>query len=417
MHRRGQGGGMDTPQQIVVVGGGLAGAKTVEALRDQGYTGRLTLIARENELPYERPPMSKGYLAGDDEFDAAVVHPQPWYPEHDVDLRTGTSVTAVDRATHTVTLDKGEPLSYDKLVVATGSEPKVLPIDGADTDGVHYLRTRADADSLKEQFGTDKKLAVIGAGWIGLEVAAAARGKGTAVTVLEGAAQPLLAVLGPEIAPVFAQLHRDNGVDLRLSVKVDRIEVEDGKAVGVRLADGEVVPADAVVIGVGAAPNLDLAKDAGLDVDGGVLVDATLRTSDPDIYAVGDIAAHDHPVLGRRVRVEHWATALNQPAAAAAAILGSTDGYQDLPYFFSDQYDLGMEYIGNAPSYGQVVVRGDRDAREFVAFWLDDDQRIVAAMNVNVWDVIDEIKPLIIDVVSVDPKQLADPDVPYADLR
>ncbi|GAB3581606.1 FAD-dependent oxidoreductase [Calidifontibacter terrae] len=401
----------------MVVGGGLAGAKTVEALREKGYDGALTLIAGENELPYERPPMSKGYLAGDDAFDDAVVHSQAWYAEHDVDLRIGTTVTAIDRTAHTVTLDKGEPLAYDKLVLATGSQPRHLPIDGADAGGVHYLRTRADSDALREQFGPDKALVIIGAGWIGLEVAAAARGKDTAVTVLEGAAQPLLAVLGPEIAPVFAQLHRDNGVDLRLEVKVDGIEVRDGQATGVRLVGGEVVAADAVVIGVGAAPNLDLAKAAGLDVDGGVLVDATLRSSDPDIYAVGDIASHDHPVLGRRIRVEHWATALNQPAAAAAAILGEGGAYEELPYFFSDQYDLGMEYIGNAPSYDQVVVRGDKDAREFVAFWLDDQRRIVAAMNVNVWDVIDEIKPLILDAVVVDPVKLADPDVAYGDLR
>lgn len=406
----------------MVVGGGLAGAKTVEALREQGYRGELVLLAAESELPYERPPLSKGYLTGDDAFDeAAVVHPQQWYSDHTVDLRLGVRATAIDPQAHTVTTDAGDRLEYDKLVLATGSTPRHPPIDGADSDGVHYLRTREDSDALRSTFGPDKKLVIIGAGWIGLEVASAARAKDTAVTVLEGAEQPLLAVLGDQIAPVFAQLHRDHGVDLRLGVQVERIEVTDARASGVRLVDGQIFPADAVAIGVGAAPNLDLAQAAGLAIGdsrgAGVLVDPTLRTSDPDIYAVGDIAEHDHPVLGRRVRVEHWATALNQPATAAAAMLGGDDPYTDLPYFFSDQYDLGMEYIGNAQGGETVVVRGDLDAREFVAFWLDDASRIVAAMNVNVWDVVDEIKPLILDRVQVDPVRLADPGVAYADLR
>jgi NADPH-dependent 2,4-dienoyl-CoA reductase/sulfur reductase-like enzyme len=408
---------VNAPQRIVIVGGGLAGAKGAEALRAQGYAGAITLLADEQHLPYERPPLSKGYLAGSATFDEAVVLPADWYREHDVDLRLGTRATALDLAGHRVQLDGGEGVEYDKLLLATGSVPRRLPIPGADADGVHYLRTREDADAIRDLFGAGRRLVIIGAGWIGLEVAAAARGAGTDVTVAEVADLPLVGVLGPELARVFADLHTANGVDLRLGVQVDEIVTEGGRAVGVRLGT-ETLPADAVVIGVGVAPDVELAAQAGLAIDNGVLVDAALRTSDPDVYAVGDIANHDHPVLGHRVRVEHWATALNQPATAAAALLGNDASYTELPYFFSDQYDLGMEYLGHAPrgSYTQVVVRGDLAGREFVAFWLDDARRIKAAMNVNVWDVVDEIKPLIATGKAVDPDRLSDPAVPYAEL-
>jgi len=244
-------------------------------------------------------------------------------------------------------------------------------------------------------------------------VAAAAREAGTDVTVLEVAELPLVGVLGPEMGEVFARLHRDHGVDLRLGARI--AEVTDS---GVRLESGEEIAADAVLLGVGVRPRTELAEKAGLDVDDGVLVDGSLRTSDPDVYAVGDIASHDHPVLGRRIRVEHWATALNQPATAAAAILGEPAPYDRLPYFFSDQYDLGMEYFGHATreDTARVVVRGDLEGREFVAFWLDAQDRILAAMNVNVWDVVDQVRPLILGRTKVDVDRLADPATPYADV-
>jgi len=388
----------EVPESVVIVGGGLAGAKTAEALRERGYEGPVTLLAAEDELPYERPPLSKGYLMGKDEFDKAVVHPQEWYAEHDVDLRLGTEVTAIDRDAHEVELGDGTRVPYGVLVLATGSEPRALDIPGAKP---LTLRTHADADRIKATFGEGKRLLVVGGGWIGLEVAAAAREAGTDVTLVEGAEQPLLGVLGPEMGKVFADLHREHGVDLRLGS-----------------TDLSGIEADAVLVGVGVRPRTELAEAAGLEVDNGVLVDSSLRTSDPDIYAVGDIANHDHPVLGRRIRVEHWATALNQPAAAAAAILGEDAAYDRLPYFFSDQYDLGMEYVGHATreDTARVVVRGDVDKREFVAFWLDDQDRILAAMNVNVWDVPDEVRPLIVDRTVVDPDKLADPDTAYSDV-
>jgi NADPH-dependent 2,4-dienoyl-CoA reductase/sulfur reductase-like enzyme len=401
----------NTPSSIVIVGGGLAGAKTAEALRENGYAGPLTLLSSEHHLPYERPPLSKDYLAGKASFDDAVVHPAEWYEEHDVDLRRGVEATAIHRDSSEVELSDGSRLGYGAVVLATGSQPRRLPIAGA--EHALLLRTREDSDAIRATFGEGRRLVLIGGGWIGLEVAAAARGQGTEVTVLEAADLPLLGVLGPEMASVFADLHRANGVDLRTGVAIEAITPS-----GVRLADGTELAADAVVMGVGARPRTELAEAAGLEVDNGVLVDGSLRASDPAIFAVGDIANHDHPVLGRRVRVEHWATALNQPAAAAAALLGSSAPYDELPYFYSDQYDLGMEYIGHAApgAYARVVTRGDVGAREFVAFWLDGDDRILAAMNVNVWDVLDEIKPLIAGRAVVDVGKLADPDTPFADV-
>lgn len=400
----------DQPSSVVIVGGGLAGAKTAEALRAQGYRGPITIVGAERHAPYERPPLSKDYLAGKSDFDAALVHPADWYADHDIDLRLGAEAVAVRTTAHAVELADGERLDYGALVLATGSEPRVLPISGA--EHALTLRTREDSDAIKACFGEGRRLIVIGAGWIGLEVAAAARGAGTDVTVLESAELPLLGVLGREMATVFAQLHRDHGVDLQLGASIAEVVVDGERAVGVRLADGTEIAADAVVSGVGVRPRVELAGSAGLDVDNGVLVDASLRTSDPEIFAVGDIANHDHPKLGR-LRVEHWATALNQPATAAAAILGGDAPYDNLPYFFSDQFDLGMEYVGHASpgSYAKVIVRGDLGPREFVAFWLDAEDRVLAAMNVNVWDVLDDIKPLIADGTPVDPDKLADPDV------
>jgi 3-phenylpropionate/trans-cinnamate dioxygenase ferredoxin reductase component len=399
------------PSSVVIVGAGLAGAKAAEALRTQGYSGPVTLLGAEALPPYERPPLSKGYLAGKAEFDEALVHPQGWYAENNVELRCGVEVAALDRSAKEVVLTDGSRVGFGSLILATGSEPRRLPIPGAER--ALLLRTRDDADAIRATFGAGQRLVIIGGGWIGLEVAAAAREAGTDVTILEAAALPLLAVLGTDMATVFADLHREHGVDLRLGVALTEVT-----ATGVRLADGTEVPADAVVMGVGVRPRTELAASAGLEIDNGVLVDGSLRSSDPNVFAVGDIANHQHPVLGRRVRVEHWATALNQPPAAVAALLGGETAYDELPYFFSDQYDLGMEYIGNAPpgSYTQVVVRGDVSGREFVAFWLDADDRIQAAMNVNVWDVVDEIKPLIAGQVVVSPDRLVDAAVPLAEV-
>ncbi|GAB2459799.1 NAD(P)/FAD-dependent oxidoreductase [Jatrophihabitans fulvus] len=406
----------DNRTRVVIVGGGLAGAKTAEGLRDEGFDGPIVLLAAEADVPYERPPLSKEFLVGKSGLDDTAVQTREWYAEHDVDLRLGAEAVAVRTDTGEVELADGNRVGYDRLVLATGSDPVVLGVPGGDS--ALRLRTRADAEAVKATFGEGKRLLVVGAGWIGLEVAAAAREAGTDVTVVESAELPLLAVLGREMGQVFADLHREHGVDLRLGAKVTEIVVEDGHAMGAVFEDGTRIEADAVVTGVGAKPNLDLAASAGVQVDKGILVDASLRTDNPAIYAVGDIAEHDHPVLGKRVRVEHWANAQNQGLHVAKALVGDEAVYDRLPYFFSDQYDLGMEYVGLAQSgeYARVVVRGDLPGREFVAFWLDAGDRVLAAMNVNVWDVQDDIKPLISGRQPVDVDKLVDTEIPLGEV-
>ncbi len=324
-------------------------------------------------------------------------------------------MSRVDAAAHVIETESGERMPYDRLLLATGSVPRRISLPGADLDGVLYLRTIEDSDRLRAAFRPGARVVFVGGGWIGLEAASAAAEAGASVTVLEALELPLVRVLGSRIAEVFAQLHREHGVDLRTSVQVASIEGDSGRASAVVLADGTRLPADTVVVGVGAAPLVELAEGAGLKVDNGVLVDAQGRTSDRDIFAAGDIANHEHPSLGRRIRVEHWANALNQPAAVASGMLDGEAVYDDLPYFYTDQYDLGMEYIGMGGPDDEVVVRGDLQAREFIAFWLSNG-RVVAGMNVNIWDVVDDIKELIRSGQTVDPARLADPDVPLASL-
>jgi 3-phenylpropionate/trans-cinnamate dioxygenase ferredoxin reductase subunit len=402
---------------FVIVGGGLAGAKAAEALRDNDFDGHIILFAEEEQLPYERPPLSKEFMAGKKSLSEFTVHNSAWYRDHDVDLRLGTRVSSLDPSAHTVGLPDDTTVGYDKLLLATGSASRRPPIPGSDAAGVHYLRTYEDASALNSVLAEGSSLAVVGAGWIGLEVAASARQRGVNVTVVEAAKQPLLVALGEEVGEVFANLHREHGVDLRREAQVEEITTADGRASGLRLRDGSTVGADAVLVAVGAKPNVELAEQAGLSLgDGGVLVDASLRTSDPDIYAVGDIAAAEHPLFGTRIRTEHWANALKQPAVAAAGMLGKPGEYAELPYFFTDQYDLGMEYAGHAPSFDRVVFRGDVARREFLAFWLDGDNRVLAGMNVNIWDVLDDIKAMILSRAPVDPDTLADPQLPLAEL-
>jgi 3-phenylpropionate/trans-cinnamate dioxygenase ferredoxin reductase component len=408
---------MTQSSTIVIVGGGLAGAKAAEALRDNDFDGHVVLFAAEEHLPYERPPLSKEYLAGKKTLDDFTVDTAAWYRDHHIELQLGTEVSAIDPANHTVTLPDDSTVRYDKLLLATGSAPRRPPIPGADAERVHYLRTIDDAAALDSVLTAGSSLAIVGAGWIGLEVAAGARDRGVNVTVVEMAEQPLLGALGPELGAVFATLHRGHGVDLRLGANVAEVTTSGGAATGLRLGDGDTIDADAVLVAVGAAPNTGLADGAGLAMgDGGVLVDSSLRTSDPDIFAVGDIAAAEHPLFGVRIRTEHWANALKQPATAAAGMLGKPAEYAELPYFFTDQYDLGMEYAGHAPDYARVVLRGDVDGREFVAFWLDSDNRVLAGMNVNIWDVLDDVKALIRSRSPVDPDRLADPTVPLGNV-
>jgi 3-phenylpropionate/trans-cinnamate dioxygenase ferredoxin reductase component len=400
-------------ESFVIVGAGMAGAKGAEALRDQGFDGRITLLGDEAHRPYERPPLSKEYLMGSAEFDAAYVHPETWYADNRVDLRLNTSARHIDRSLRQVELADGTRLEFDKLMLATGAHPRSIPVPGHDAEGVLHLRRVGDSDRIKEALAGIEDLVVVGAGWIGLEVAAAARQAGVGVTVVETAELPLLRVLGREVAEVFAAMHREQGVSFRFTTAIDEILAPSGKVAGVRLTDGLEIDAQAVLIAVGADPDVELAAEAKLRVSNGVLVDATLRTGDPNIVAAGDVANAFHPLLGKQIRVEHWNNALNQPAVAASSMLGGDTSYSELPYFFTDQYDLGMEYLGfvEPGEYDEVLFRGDVDAREFIAFWLSEG-RVLAGMNVNIWDVTDQIKTLIASGTTIDRQALGDPGVP-----
>jgi 3-phenylpropionate/trans-cinnamate dioxygenase ferredoxin reductase subunit len=425
---------MSGNETFVIVGASLAGAKAAETLRAEGFTGRLVLVGAETSLPYERPPLSKGYLLGTDEIEKAYVHDQAWYTEHDVTLRLGVRATALDPAGHLVTLDGAQTLRYDKLLLATGVRPRALSVPGADREGVHYLRTVEESTALRERLSQGPRVVIVGAGWIGLEVAAAARHHGCPVTVVEFDTLPLRRVLGDEMATVYRRLHEAHGVSFRFGTTVSELRRsgEDGSVTQVVLTDGTELPADLVVIGVGAVPNVEVAQAAGLAVDpevGGIVTDEYLRTSDPDIFAAGDCAASWSPLLQRRIRVEHWANALHGGPAAARGMLGQASPYDPVPYFYSDQYTtsplIGMEYAGYvAPGgYDRVVFRGspeiqpDRDP-EFLVFWTQQG-RVLAGMNVNIWDVQDQIEPLVRAGhagVAVDLDRLADPSVPLTDL-
>jgi 3-phenylpropionate/trans-cinnamate dioxygenase ferredoxin reductase component len=397
----------------VIVGASLAGAKAAETLRQEGFDGQLVLIGDETERPYERPPLSKDYLIGKADRDTIYVHNQSWYAEHDVDLRLGTLVTGIDAADHEIMLADGSRVRYAKLLLTTGSSVRHLTVPGADLEGVLYLRRAGDSDRMKAAFATASRVAVIGAGWIGLETTAAARTAGAEVTILERGELPLVRLLGREAAQVFADLCLDHGVDLRFGAQVAEITGAGGQADGVRLSDGSHVKADTIVVGIGITPNAQLAESAGLQVDNGIITSSQLRTSDPDIYAAGDVANAYHPLLGKRIRVEHWYNALHQPPAAARAMLGQDVAYDRVPYFFTDQYDLGMEYAGYVEpgGYDQVVFRGDVGRPQFIAFWLSGG-RVLAGMNVNIWDVNDAIKAIVRRGRTVDVARLANPDVP-----
>jgi 3-phenylpropionate/trans-cinnamate dioxygenase ferredoxin reductase subunit len=375
------------------------------------------MFGEESHRPYERPPLSKDYLQGNTDRDSIFVHPKPWYVDHEVDISLGAAVTSVDPASRTVTASTGVQLGYDKLLLATGSTPRRLSVPGADLNGVQYLRSVEDSDRIKSGFAQGRRVAIIGGGWIGLETAAAARHAGLDVTLLERSEMPLLRVLGPEVAPVFADLHRDHGVHLRCQTGVAELTGSGRTVTGVILSDGSRIDADMVVVGVGVTPNTTLAADAGLDVGDGVIVDEHLRTSDANVYAAGDITSAYNPRLGRHIRVEHWANARRQGATAAKAMLGQHAVDTRPSYFYSDQYDLGMEYTGDiGPSgYDEIIFRRHADPRQVIVFWLHEHQ-VQAGMNINIWDVAEDIERLIESASPVKADDLGDPDIPLATL-
>ena len=405
---------MSAEQTFVIVGASLAGAKAAETLRAEGFGGRLLLIGAEDERPYERPPLSKEYLRGEAGRDKVYVHDAGFYAEHNIELRLGGRVVDLDVSRSEVALDHDERLRYDRLLLTTGAEPRRLPVPGAELDGVLYLRSVDDSDALRERLDRGGAVVVVGAGWIGAEVAASARQRGLDVTVLDPLSVPLERVLGGEVGAIYRDIHADHETRLLMGTGVEAFE--GGAAVErVRTSDGRELACDFVVVGVGVEPRTQLAADAGLTIDNGIAVDERLRSSAPAVFAAGDVANAYHPFYGERIRVEHWANALHQGPAAARSMLGGEEAYDRLPYFFSDQYDVGMEYSGFARRWDRVVLRGDPASREFIAFWLVED-RVVAGMNVNVWDVTDPIQNLIRNRVPVDDRRLADTDISLAAL-
>ena len=401
---------------LVIVGGGVAAARAVEGIRDAGSSAPITLISAEEYLPYERPPLSKGTLAGDDPLESAILHPEAWYAEQGVSLRLGTEAASIDPAGHTLTLADGSTLPYRRLLLATGSTARRLDVPGADLANVLTLRSMEESAELHARLVAGSDVVLVGAGWIGLEVAAAARTHGCNVTVIEPQPTPLFGVLGPEVGGWFARLHASHGVDFRFGGGVVEL-AGDGAVSTVVTKDGERIEADTVVVGVGISPNVDLAVDAGLDVDNGILCDAALRTSAEDVFAAGDVANWLNPTLGERIRVEHWANANDGGYAAGRSMAGAEVSYGPVPFFFSDQYDVGLEYAGNVSRDvdTEVLLRGDPDSNEFMAFWLAG-RRVLAGMHVNVWDTIDHVQGLIRSGTEIDPEKLADPNVELSSL-
>jgi 3-phenylpropionate/trans-cinnamate dioxygenase ferredoxin reductase subunit len=405
---------MTSDRTFVIVGAGLAGATAAETLRSEGFTGRVVLLGSEAQRPYNRPPLSKGYLRGEAKPEEVWVHEEGYYGAHDIELRLGRTAAGLDAAARVLELDDGDRLRYDRLLLATGSEPRRLDVPGADLEGVHYLRTIEDADVLRERLGQGGRLVVIGAGWIGIEVAASARQAGMDVTVIAPAKLPLVRILGDEIGTFYRDLHVEHGVTFRLGEKVAALE-GSGRVERVRTGSGDAIDCDLVVVGIGVTPRTQLAERAGIAVDNGVLVDEHLQTTVAGIYAAGDIANAEHPFYRERIRVEHWANALNQGPVAAQAMLGQPATFDKLPFFYSDQYDAGMEYSGFARTWDKVVFRGDLAGREFIAFWLQDG-RVVAGMNMNIWDVNEQLQRLISSRAVIAEARLTDPDVPLEEL-
>lgn len=396
----------------MVVGGGLTAGTLVQTLREEGFDEPVTLIGEETDRPYQRPPLSKEYLQGRAGPADLFVHPEEWYATHQVDTRLAERVVEVDRTQREVRLASGGTVGYDQLVLATGARPRVLDLPGAELAGVQTLRRKGDSEALRAAFTPGRRLAILGAGWIGLEVAASARQAGCEVTVLEAAPVPLARVLGEQLGRHFAGLHLQHGVDLRTDVRILGIEGDGGRVTGVRTDVGPV-DADLVLVAVGVLPNTELAQAAGLEVDDGIVVDAQLRSSDPAVLAAGDVANAAHAVLGGRLRVEHWDNAIRQGRLAALSVLGRDDRYDWQPYFYTDQYDLGMEYVGHADPDDDVVLRGDPATGEFLAFWTRQGQ-VTAAMNVNVWDVNDQLRALVGRPLTAD--RLRDEAVTLTDL-
>jgi 3-phenylpropionate/trans-cinnamate dioxygenase ferredoxin reductase subunit len=396
---------------FLVVGANLTGGAAVRTLRDEGFDGRIVLVGEEFDPPYERPPLSKEVLRGERPFESALLAPPEWYEEHEIELRLGERVTELHVADRTVVLASGQGLRFDRLLLATGARNRALRVPGADLPGVLSLRTRSDAEAIRTAAAGASKAVIVGAGFIGMEVAASLWSLGLDVEVLEALSAPMLHALGPELGDVFRRIHEDHGVRLRFGDGVAAFE-GDGRVERVRAVSGRAVEADVVVVGVGVRPNDDLAAEAGIDVGDGVLVDPGLRTSAEDVFAAGDVACHLHPLFGR-IRVEHWDNALKQGAAAAGAMLGRREPFDDVHWFWTDQYEHELQVAGVARAWDQLVVRGSLEDRTFVAFYLQ--RGIVRAVaGLDRPKDVRRARPLIRAGRQVDREALRDEDV---DLR
>jgi 3-phenylpropionate/trans-cinnamate dioxygenase ferredoxin reductase subunit len=405
---------MSSIDHIVIIGAGLTGARAAESLRKEGFDGSVTIVGDEPELPYIRPPLSKDYLRGESEREKTFVHPASFYEDNRIDIRRSSTATEIDPAGRRLVLDDGSVLPFDRLLIATGATPRTLPVPGADLPGVHTFRTLADADNVRAAAEHAERIVVIGAGWIGSEIAASLRTMDRRVTIIAPDRVPLERVLGAEIGGVYGDLHAERGVELRLGTGVERLVGTD-RVEAVETSSGERIPADLVVVGIGVRPRVELAAASGLAIGDGIEVSGTLETSEPGIFAAGDVASAWHPFYQARLRSEHWANAKFQGSAAGHSLLGGAAPFDRIPYFYSDQYDLGMEYRGHSSPGDEVVVRGSLAERSFIALWVRDG-RVVAGMNANIWDVAKPIERLIRSRAEVDVARLADPSEPIEEV-
>jgi 3-phenylpropionate/trans-cinnamate dioxygenase ferredoxin reductase subunit len=399
---------------IVIVGAGHAGGRAAEALRAAGFTGQVTLIGSETHLPYERPPLSKDLLAGKITPDRTYIKPAAFYEEAKIELRLGATVAEIDRTAQRLRLAEGGTMPYDKLLLTTGARPRRLAVPGSEDAPVFYLRDIDDALALRQAIGPGKHLAVVGAGFIGLEAAAIARRLDCTVTVIELAQTPLARVAAPEIGGFFADLHRRNGVDLRTGQSVNAIDAWDGK-IAVATSTGSALMADALLVGIGAVPNTELARAAGLVVDDGIVVDQFGFTMDPNIFAAGDVTRHFNPLLGRSVRLEAWQNAQNQAIAVAKIMAGGETPYAELPWFWSDQYDVNFQTAGAPERWDQLVWRGKAEDGRFTLFYLDGGVPVAGATVNNARD-MRFVKLLVTQGKPVDAARLGDPAVKLQDL-
>lgn len=366
---------------IVVIGAGQAAGQAAASLRQEGYEGEITIIGDEAQAPYQRPPLSKAYLSGEVGLDRVLVRPENFYADKGINLQTGVRVESINRAEKTIATSTGSTLSYDKLLIATGSRPRILNIEGSDLEGLHYLRTVDDVDGIRTAMEAAKNVCIVGGGYIGLEVAAVAKKAGHNVTVLEMEDRILQRVTTPEMSEFYHALHTGRGVDIRVNTMVSGFAGENGRVTSVLCGD-ESIPADLVIVGIGIIPNVELAEAAGLTCDNGIVVNDHCQTSDPDIYAAGDCTNHPNPILDRRLRLESVPNAMEQARTACSNMLGGDKTYAAVPWFWSDQYELKLQMVGFSADGDQSVLRGDKTSNEFAVFYLKDGN-VVAVDAVN----------------------------------